>query len=223
MVDHGAVRDDLTPHDDDERGTGGRPAAADGQWLVSLPAVGEDLATRAVFDRTVVLVFGSPRKRDTRKLETRLWNLLEEAHAEASMDPVSRAIPATLHHILTRLLSWLTEIDGNKAKGRMSALVLFDSEYDVAFAHIGGVTPLLALDGEPVEVEWVAVEDRKGRAAHSFSMYARDDLDLELEWPLPSSAAGPRSVYAEWHGAEQAAAPAEPQLQLVDPHVSLYP
>jgi hypothetical protein len=197
-------------------GAGPTPAALSfGQWLVSSAAVGEELAARVERDGVLAMVFGTPRKRDARKLEARLLHLIEEAQGDARSDAGPRPIPSVLHHVLDHLLLWLTKIDGSRSKDQMTALVLFESEHDVAFGHVGGGDPVITVDGEPVDVDWVRIEDKKGRDARGFSLYARPGLEFSMEWSLVGGRGTlSKSVFAEWRGSEETGG--RPQLRLFE-------
>lgn len=207
MVDHGAIRETPPPNDSPEGSAHGSVEGAIGQWLVSAEAVGEDLAARAVYDQTLVYLFGRPRKRDVRKIIARLTDLLESAHQDAATDNGPRSIPAAVHYTLSRIASWLDSNDGPKSKASLSALVLFESTHDVSFGYVGGAEPAITVDGELADVEWVVVTDPRSREARAFSLYARAGLDLVLDWCPggPSSPFAGKSVFARWQAMEPGA------------------
>jgi hypothetical protein len=166
-----------------------------------------------------VLLFGTARRRFRRDLDTRLRNLIEVSYREAERDVGPRPIPGPVHHALSALLEWMQQVDAAPSKDGMKALVLYETERDLAIAHVGGAEPRISVNRQPLAVSWAVVQDARGCEARGFSLFARPTLLVELEWWEDANAAthSAPTVEAEWRGAavdpnERAA----PQLSLLE-------
>jgi hypothetical protein len=147
------------------------------------------------------MVFGPKGPRTASFLTGRLEDCLHSAATHAARDVGPRQIPGVLFHALRQLLEQLEDPALAKAGAPFTALAFFESDTFVAFAHVGGITPLIRIDSQPFDPPWYTVRSTQGLEARAFSVYAGRTLRLGLEWA--STAQSDRSsaiVMAEWPG-----------------------
>ena len=185
---------------DEVAGPQRRAGAAATRWLVSTRPSGEVLTADITHCGLRLVVIGGLRSPRCGGVEARLQAEIGAALDSARRDTGPHPLPGYLHHTLASLADQLAELDGDGVEPAPGAIVLFESERAVAFAHVGGTEPRIEVDGRPFDVRWVVVRTERGHEARGSSMYARRGLRVALEWSWPAGggAAQATTVTAQW-------------------------
>ncbi|MBI5711503.1 MAG: PEGA domain-containing protein [Candidatus Eisenbacteria bacterium] len=188
------------------------------RWSVSARTSGEVLAARAQGPGVEFLLLGAPRGYALAEVEGWLRELVGVADETARTAPAEPAagpgIPRLLHHALSGLLFYQSELWSDPEGPPPCTLALVDDGERVAFGWAGGGAVRVSVDGCALEPEWIAVRDAEGREARAFAVPATRRLELQASWSVTGAEGGgcAASATVSWPGSQPAASvPADPE------------
>ena len=172
-----------------------------GQWSVSTRSIGEVLTTEIRSDGLRLLLFSRPSEETARQIEARLEELLAADGATEGLHSGTGAVPAPLQHAVDVLLELVGDVE-RVTQRRAGALALYQSSREVACAYVGGGEPDVWSHNQRYEAPWVALRDGQAGAenapvARGFAVFAREDLDMRLQWPYLLGTPKPEGVIVE--------------------------
>ena len=178
--------------------TGGSGAS---QWSVSTRSIGEVLTMEIRSDGLRLLLFARPTDESARQIEARLGELLAADGGPGNEYSSTGAVPAPLQGAVDVLLQLVADVE-RVTHRRAGALALYQSSREVACAYIGGGEPDVWSHDEFYEAPWVELReglDAGGGApvARGFAVFAREDLNMRLQWPYLLGTPKPQGVVVE--------------------------
>ena len=181
----------------------GGPAVASGtsQWSVSTRSIGEVLTTEIRSDGLRLLLFARPTDESARQIEARLGELLAADGGPDTEYSSTGAVPAPLQRAVDVLLQLVADVE-RVTHRRAGALALYQSSREVACAYIGGGEPDVWSHDEHYDAPWVELRegvDAGGGVpvARGFAVFAREDLNMKLQWPYLVGTPKPEGVVVE--------------------------
>lgn len=181
----------------------GGPAGGSGtsQWSVSTRSIGEVLTTEIRSDGLRLLLFARPTDESARQIEARLGELLAADGGPEAEYSSTGAVPAPLQRAVDVLLQLVSDVE-RVTQRRAGALALYQSSREVACAYIGGGEPDVWSHDEHYDAPWVELRegvDAGGGVpvARGFAVFAREDLNMKLQWPYLVGTPKPEGVVVE--------------------------
>ena len=190
------------------------------RWAVSTRTRGEVLVAGVATPALELVLLGVPSQFSQSETEDWLRDLAEVAAETARDDASARALPPVLYHALAGLLFSQAELWASEDAASPCAVAFLESGDHAAFGWMGEAVVQVAINGEPIEPEWIIVRDEDGREARGILLDAGAHVQTLIEYSAghAPSAEPPAAVEAEWSRTGGARAPA-PSVAVPAPNV----